>query len=295
MTGFARVNGQFVAKDEIIGWVWEAKSVNGKGLELKSHLPVGYDDLSLVLKNKASNILNRGNVSVSLEITTTQNHKEAVVDEAFLEELTQKALGLVAKYDGKVIAPNAAELLSIKGVVETRENVLSDEEQNSLKEKILEDFDVLCSNLHANRIIEGQKVVVALSDLLDKIEAIVVKIDNKSGILPEKLRQKLEEQLKQYAGDVTVNEDRIAQEVVLLATRADIREEIDRLKAHVQAARELLNKNEAVGRRLDFLCQELNREANTTCSKSMDLEITNWGMELKVLIEQFREQVQNIE
>lgn len=295
MTGFARVNGQFAVDDENISWVWEAKSVNGKGLELKSRLPMGYDDLSLSLKNEAAKYLTRGNISVNLDITTTQNRKKAVVDEEFLEELTQKAMALAAKYDGKVSAPDAAELLSIKGVVETEEVTLSDEQQDILKQKILADFSELCKNLHAERVVEGQKVAAALIDVLDKIAEIVVRIDNKAEELPEKLRQKLEEQLKQYAGDVAVSEDRMAQEVVLLVTRADIREEIDRLKAHIQAARDLLSKDEAVGRRLDFLCQELNREANTTCSKSTDIEITNWGMELKVLIEQFREQVQNIE
>ena len=114
--------------------------------------------------------------------------------------------------------------------------------------------------------------------------------------LPEKIKEKLQEQLKQWLDpSVQLGEDRLAQEIVFYVTRADIREEIDRLQAHIKTAKNLLKSNEAVGRRLDFLCQELNREANTTCSKSMDLSITNLGMDLKALIEQFREQIQNIE
>lgn len=295
MTGFARVNGQFAANDEDISWIWEAKSVNGKGLELKSRLPFGYDDLGMVLKNEAANYLNRGNISVNLEIVSTKNHKQAIIDEQLLDELAQKAISLSERFAGKVALPNAAELLAVKGVVETQDNDLNEEEQAALKQKILADFAKLCQNLRAERMVEGQKITEALQELLNKIEAIVAQIDTKADTLPEKCKQKLEEQLKQYADEVAISEDRIAQEVVLLATRADIREEIDRLKAHVKAARELLSKDEAVGRRLDFLCQELNREANTTCSKSVDIEITNWAMELKVLIEQFREQVQNIE
>ena len=295
MTGFARVNGQCVLGGETIDWLWEAKSVNGKGLEIKSRMPLGYDDLGLVLKNEAAKYLVRGNVSFNLEINRANNHKKAVVDEAFLTELTQKAIELADKFKGKITASSAAELLSLKGVVEIEENALDEEEQKILTQKMIEDFDKLCENLKKDRKSEGKKIASALADLLDKIEELVKLIEAKTESLPEKLRQKLKEQLDKFAKDVEVDEDKIAQELVLLVTRADIREEIDRLKAHINAARELLGKEEAVGRRLDFLCQELNREANTTCSKSVDIEITNWAMELKVLIEQFREQVQNIE
>lgn len=295
MTGFARVNGQCVLENETVDWLWEAKSVNGKGLEIKSRMPLGYDDLGLILKNEAAKYLVRGNICFNLEVNRTDNHKKAVVDEVFLAELTQKAIELTDKFKGKLVAPNAAELLGLKGVVEIEENTLGEEEQKILTEKMIADFDKLCANLKEDRKSEGKKIASALLDLLNKIEELVKLIENKADSLPEKLKQKLKEQLDKYAKEVSVDEDKIAQELVLLVTRADIREEIDRLKAHINAARELLSKDEAVGRRLDFLCQELNREANTTCSKSADIEITNWAMELKVLIEQFREQVQNIE
>ena len=142
---------------------------------------------------------------------------------------------------------------------------------------------------------EGDKIRLVLKDILSNIELVVRDVENLAIGLPCKLKERLNSLLKQYNGDISVTEDRIAQEIVLLITRADIKEEIDRLKTHIKSAYVLLESKDAVGRRLDFLCQELNREANTTCSKAADIAITNLGMELKALIEQFREQVQNIE
>lgn len=295
MTGFARINGQSLLIDEDVQWVWELRSVNGKSLELKTRLPLGYDDLNAVLKNELSDYANRGNFSASLDILRSQNGKKAVIDEAFLTDITKKAIDLSKQYEGMISLPNSAELLGLRGVVEIEENHFSEEQQNDLKQKILADFRLLCQNLRADRMVEGAKIAKALEVILDKIEQKVFVIENKAQDLPDKLKQKLKSQLAMYADDVTISEDRMAQEILLLVNKADIREEIDRLKAHIKAAREMLGKDDAVGRRLDFLCQELNREANTTCSKSADIEITNLAMDLKVLIEQFREQIQNIE
>ena len=153
----------------------------------------------------------------------------------------------------------------------------------------------MCQKLKQERQKEGTKIKTALLSILHNIATIVAKIEKTAEMLPEKIKGKLTELLQQYAQDVEINEDRLAQEIVFLVTKADIREEIDRLKAHIKSAEQMLETDEAVGRKLDFLCQELNREANTTCSKAADIMITDWGMELKALIEQFREQVQNIE
>ena len=142
---------------------------------------------------------------------------------------------------------------------------------------------------------EGEKIKNALGTILEKINEITLNIEKIFETLPEKLKEKLLAQIKSVSDDISISEDRLAQEIVLMVTRADIKEEIDRLKTHIKSAYNLLESDEAVGRRLDFLCQELNREANTTCSKASDIAITNMGMELKALIEQFREQVQNIE
>ena len=295
MTGFARVNGQVALNGQDVGWVWEIKSVNGKGLDIKSRLPWGYEELGMELKNLAQPYLARGSVNASLEINFATANKKALIDEKLLEDLTQRAVLLVESNKGKVSAPSAAELLGLKGVVELQDDGLSEEARNILCQKILADFVVLCQNLHSERMREGEKIKSALIQILDKIAGNVGKIEACAEGLPQMLQAKLKGQLRQLNSEIEFSEERVAQEVVLLVTRADIREEIDRLKAHIKSAFEMLDEKGAMGRRLDFLCQELNREANTTCSKSTTIEITNLGMELKALIEQFREQVQNIE
>lgn len=293
MTGFARVNGNWQTAEQNISWIFELKSVNGKSLDIKTRLPSGYDDLNFALKSQAAAYLNRGSVSVYLDINREQTGKKVKIDEALLETLALKAISLSEKFADKLAKPSAAELLAQRGVVEWEEDVLSVEEEQKLKHKLLEDFAKACLVLQNDRQKEGEKIKQALKDILAKIDGITLQIEKIAATLPVKLKEKLQAQIQQYETDIS--EERLAQEVVLLVTKADIREEIDRLKAHLQSAYQMLEAKEAVGRRLDFLCQELNREANTTCSKAADIAITNLGMELKALIEQFREQVQNIE
>ncbi len=294
MTGFARTNGNISLGQNNISWTWEIKSVNGKSLDLKLRLPSGFDDLSMSLKNKASEILHRGSVSAFLEVSTENLTKNIKIDENLLNELAAKAISLCQKYP-EIPMATAGELLSQRGVVELDDNALSDEDMQTLKDKIFADFAVACQNLQSDRRKEGAKIKNALAAILEKISDITSNIEKIFETLPEKLKEKLLTQIKNLSDDVNITEDRLAQEIVLLITRADIKEEIDRLKTHIKSAYNLLEADEAVGRRLDFLCQELNREANTTCSKASDIAITNMGMELKALIEQFREQVQNIE
>lgn len=294
MTGFARVSNTCLLTDKNISWTWEIKSVNGKSLDLKTRLPFGWDDLGLGLKNIAAQYISRGSISVNLELNSEDNRKKIKIDTCLLDELAQAALSLDEQYKGKLALTSAAELLGLKGVIELEDNNLSDDAKAELTQKILADFDKLCQNLKAARQLEGEKIKLALAQILDKIAEIVEQIEAQAQGLPDLLKSRLAEQLQQLRAS-DISDDRIAQEMVLLVTKADIREEIDRLRAHIKTAWQLLEKDEAVGRKLDFLCQELNREANTTCSKSATLEITNLGMELKALIEQFREQVQNIE
>ena len=294
MTGFARVNGNISLGENNIAWTWEIKSVNGKSLDLKYRLPTGFEDVSINLKNKAAEIISRGSVSAFLEIKHENTSKNVKIDEKLLEELTKQATAICYKYP-EIPMATAGELLSQRGVVEVEENSLSDDDLQTLKEAILNDFATACQNLQSDRKKEGAKIKNALTAILEKISNITADIEKIFETLPEKLKEKLLTQIKNISEDVNISEDRLAQEIVLLVTRADIKEEIDRLKTHIKSAYNLLDSNEAVGRRLDFLCQELNREANTTCSKASDISITNMGMDLKALIEQFREQVQNIE
>ncbi len=295
MTGFARINGCLSVAEETFSWSWELKSVNGKNLDIKYRLPTGYDDVAISTKAIAAEIINRGNISALLEITNDTKTKKIKIDTNLLNEITNHAIDLCNRYYGKVALPSAAELLNLRGVVEIEENILDDETINTIKQKIIRDFATACQNLQIDRQKEGEKIKIVLQSILKKIEHITDEIEKTAENIPAKLREKLKSQIEQYKDDVNISEDRIAQEIVLLITRADIREEIDRLKTHIKSAYNLLSSNGSVGRRLDFLCQELNREANTTCSKSSDIIITNYGMELKALIEQFREQVQNIE
>lgn len=294
MTGFARTNGNISLDQNNISWTWEIKSVNGKSLDLKYRLPTGFEDISLLLKNKAAEVLSRGSISAFLETNNENTAKNVKIDEVLLNQLTTQAINLCQKHP-EIPMATAGELLSQRGVVEIEENSLNEDDLQKLKEAILTDFVTACKNLQTDRKKEGEKIKAALLTILEKISSITSNIENIFETLPEKLKEKLKTQIKNLSDDVTISEDRLAQEIVLLITRADIKEEIDRLKTHIKSAYNLLESNEAVGRRLDFLCQELNREANTTCSKACDISITNLGMELKALIEQFREQVQNIE
>lgn len=295
MTGFARANGCLQTAGESIDWAWEIKSVNGKNLDLKLKLPFGYDDLSFTLKSRASEFLARGNVSACLEINRDIKNRTVKIDDELLNKLAEKAIALSEKFAGKVGYPSAAELLSQKGVVEIEDDELTDDERSNLNSAVVDGFVSVCKSLLEDRKKEGYKIKVALNNILSNIENVVSEIEEVAENLPSKLKERLDLQLQQYVNDVDISEERIVQEIVLLITRADIKEEIDRLKTHIKSAHNLLESKDAVGRRLDFLCQELNREANTTCSKAADIVITNLGMELKALIEQFREQVQNIE
>ena len=295
MTGFARVQGSFQTVDENISWMWEVKSVNNKSLDIKLKLPFGFEEQSLLYKAKVPEFLTRGSVSAFLEVEHEKQVKKIKIDEDLLQQLAQKAVTLTEQFNGKLAASSAAELLAQRGVIEFEESEMSEEEKVALNEVLMKGFCEVCQKLQEDRRKEGEKIAQALQAILDKIAAIVVQVEEISLGLPQKLKEKLTAQIKEFAKDIALTEDRLAQEVVLLVTRADIREEIDRLKTHIKSAEALLQSKDAVGRRLDFLCQELNREANTTCSKAMDIELTNLGMELKALIEQFREQVQNIE
>lgn len=295
MTGFARASGEINTELRNICWQFEIKSVNGKSLDIKIKLPPQYEELSFELKKIASQYLQRGSVSVFLDIKSTQNDAPLYINEELLNSLTNKAIDLYKDNRNDLEKPRSSDLLAMKGVVEIQETPLSETETSLIYQSLKSDFEKLCQNLVQDRKAEGEKIKIALLAILDKIKTITANIEQIAETLPEKIKSKLNEQISFWLSDTSISEDRLAQEVVFYITRADIREEIDRLKAHIKTATEMLNCSEAIGRRLDFLCQELNREANTTCSKSFDIELTSCGMELKALIEQFREQIQNIE
>ncbi len=297
MTGFARESGEYNFEKTAFSWFWEIKSVNNKSIDVKLKMPGWLDSqLSLFCKNEAARNFARGSFGVYLDIRASNETPEVKINDELLQKLAAKAIELYDTFDGKLQKPSTTELLGLKGVVEVEDAALDEEETAALVGKLSESFSKACLKLKSDREAEGVKIRKALLDILDNIATIVARVEDIAKAQPERLKAKLQEQIAALLEPSNqISEERLAQEVALYVARADIQEEIDRLKAHIKTARDLLSSNEAVGRRLDFLCQELNREANTTCSKSGEIELTNLGMELKTLIEQFREQVQNIE
>lgn len=303
MTGFARIDGgaTSTAEDGVgiaWSWNWELRSVNSKGLDLRMRLPSVADSWEQGVRERVSAALNRGSVTVnwSLERADRSEAPDLAVNEAFLETV----LGLQQRLEDKGLvfptAPSLDRLLAVRGVVETVERTADAEVIGQLAPAALADLDMALAALVDARRREGARLRTVLLGHLDEIEGLTVQASGVAEAQPAALRQRIQDQLALLLqASPPVSEERLAQELALLATKADVREETDRLSAHVHACRDLLAGGGAVGRKLDFLCQELNREANTLCSKAVDLALTNIGVELKTRIERFREQVQNVE
>jgi len=288
MTGFARTEG-----DEFgISWAWELKSVNGKSLDLRLRLAQGFDVLEPRLRAMLAQRFRRGNFSAALSVTRTAPAAMRVNRDAL-----GQLVALMNELSGELDAapPRLDGLLAFRGVVET----IEDDEETVIEQRraaVLAGWETALDRLAAARSEEGARLALLLQEQLDETAALVGAAQDCAAAQPEAIRERLKAMLDSLADLVPASpEERIAQEVALLAARADVREELGRLRAHLEQAQDLLRKGEAVGRRLDFLCQELNREANTLCSKSADIELTRIGLSLKAVIEQFREQVQNIE
>lgn len=303
MTGFARTDGGAASTSEdgttvAWSWSWEIRSVNAKGLDLRMRLPSVAEGWEQGVRDRVNAVLSRGSVTVnwSLEKADRASTPELVVNEAFLETV----LGLQQTLEDKGLvfptAPSLDRLLSVRGVVETVERTADTTVIEQLAPAAFADLDTALASLIDARRREGARLQTVLLGHLDEIDGLTADAGKVAEAQPAALRQRMENQLSLLLqASPPVSEERLAQELALLATKADVREETDRLSAHVQACRELLSDGGTVGRKLDFLCQELNREANTLCSKAIDLDLTNIGVELKTRIERFREQVQNVE
>lgn len=294
MTGFGRSSGHCEIGENVFDWAFEAKSVNAKNFDFKARLPQVLENLSGELKAIAQKYFERGTISVSLDMKTEQNSDNMKINSELLNKLAVVSREFCEKE--KLQLPTMGELLNVNGVIEIERKSFDDETLAALGEELKSGFEKCCAELQHDRRLEGEKIAGVLSRLLQKIKTIVGEIVGKADKMPEQIAEKLKQQIKEFLGEnADVSEERLAQEIVFLVNRADIREETDRLQVHIKTAEKLLADGQSVGRRLDFLCQELNREANTTCSKAADVEIINCGMELKATIEQFREQVQNME
>lgn len=289
MTGFARREGESGA----YRWIWELRSVNGKGLDIRLRLPPGREVVEQSARTLVKDRFTRGTVSGTLSIQRQMAQSDLVVNTAVLERLIAVSRSL--DLDG-IEAPRLDGLLAIRGIVEPVDHQETPDETAALTAAVLSGLDDAVSDLSAARAEEGEKLGQVLERHIGRISDLTSQARDCPATRPqaifEKLRQQVEELLEKSS---EFDVQRLHQEAALLATKADIREEIDRLDAHVEAARALFSSDEAVGRRLDFLSQELNREANTICSKSSDAGLTAIGLELKAVIDQFREQVQNVE
>lgn len=290
MTGFARHE----EATDGVDFAWELRSVNGKGLDLRLRLPPGFEAIEADTRRLAAARLTRGNIQASLQLRRDDELPDFTVNEAMLDQVLSLSSRLVA--DGHAGPPSSDGILAIKGIVEVAERTLAPEAREMRQKGVAQGFLAAVEKLVAAREAEGLVLSEILSLRLGEIAALIERAEDDPSRSPETIRQRLRGQIGELLdADERLDEGRLHQEAAILAARADIREEIDRLRAHVEAASALLATGGPIGRRLDFLSQEFNRESNTICSKSNSTSLTAIGLELKVVIDQFREQVQNIE
>lgn len=290
MTGFADCTGA----QGTLRWRWEAKSVNGRSLDLRLRTPPGHDGLEAPARRLASERFQRGAFQISLTVETDAAARGLAIDAAALASAVKIAREVAAETG---LAPARVDgLLALKGVIVADEGAVLDEHGRAARDAaILESLSHAFDKLAKARLTEGAKLAALLSAQVNEVERLVAEASNLATAQPQALKARLAAQISELLAGGTVPEERLAQEVALLATKADVREELDRLTAHVQDARALLKEGKGVGRKLDFLAQEFNREANTLCSKSADIALTRTGLALKAVIDQFREQAQNVE
>jgi len=289
MTGFARTDG---AADGF-GWTWELRSVNGKGLDVRVRLNGGFERLEAKVRDAVSKRFKRGNMGVTLNVVSASDGSTYQVNRELLSEL----VSLAEEFDNtsSLSAGTIADLMNVRGVLEAVETQEDDASRDARDGAVLASLSDAIDQMDAHRAEEGAKLDAMLRGHVDNIEATVTHAESCASARGDAIKERLKRQIDELMDAGKFDPERLHQEATLLATKADIREEIDRLKAHIIAARDMLTKGGAIGRKLDFLCQEFNREANTLCSKANDIELTNCGMELKVIIDQLREQVQNVE
>jgi len=290
MTGFARghgVSGPYA-------WAWEIKSVNGKGLDLRLRTPPGWDAIEVPVRARVAETLTRGSVQANLTVERSDAVPTVRVNTAVLDAI----LAAVRQFGTKIEAspPSLDGLLALKGVIEIADAEENEDQRRVAESAVIAGFANAIAALAEMRRSEGAALGRVLATRLDEIAALAERAEGAPGRRPEAIRVRLADQVATLlAQSERFDPDRLHQEAIMIAAKADVREELDRLAAHTAAARHLIEAGGPIGRRLDFLAQEFNREANTLCAKANDVELTNIGLELKVAVEQFREQVQNVE
>jgi uncharacterized protein (TIGR00255 family) len=290
MTGFARADG--VSGNYV--WHWEIKSVNAKGLELRLRVPPGWDAIEPPLRARVAEALGRGTIHANLTVQRAGVAPMVRVNEPVLASILATMKDVAKRIDA---APPALDgVLGLKGVIEVIDEDEREEDRRAGEGAVTAGFSEALASLTEMRRREGEALGGVLRSRLDEIGGLTARAEAAPGRRPEAIKARLAEQIAALLETSTrFDPDRLHQEAILIASKADIREELDRLAAHVAQARRLIDAGGPVGRKLDFLSQELNRESNTLCAKSNDIELTNIGLELKTVVEQFREQVQNLE
>lgn len=288
MTGFARTDGDING----VRWAWEAKSVNGRGLDVKTRTPPGFDALEPTVREGCARRFTRGSIQIGLTLRRDPSVAAATLDLAFIERLLAAGEPYIAA--GRAAPPAWDGLLAIRGALASAETSADLTLEAPLQAALIAGLEALLAALDAARHAEGQSLARVLGALLNQIESLIQSAEGQAAAAPEACRARLLTRLAGLAPDIVFDPQRLAQEAALIAARADVREELDRLGAHVAQARALIAEGQGAGRKLDFLAQEFNREANTLCSKASELALTRLGLELKTVIDQFREQAANV-
>ncbi len=288
MTGFARREGA------VEDWTWaiEARSVNGRNLEVRFKGPNGFEALERLVREAAQARFQRGQINVTIQARASSPARRSNLNLEILERYLAFGESFIAA--GRAVAPRIDGLLALPGVIEMSDNDAGSADYGQLQSAMAGSVAEALDALKQSRAEEGRSIARVLDGFLDAIESLIAAADMEASQQPALIKARFERRLVELLGD-SVSQDRIVQEAAVMAVKADVREEIDRLIGHVAAARTLLATGGASGRRLDFLTQEFMREANTLCSKSAVSTLTNIGLELKATIDQFREQVQNVE
>jgi uncharacterized protein (TIGR00255 family) len=288
MTGFARHDGRL----DLWTWAVEARSVNGRNLEVRFRGPATFDNLERLAREAAQSRFQRGQIGVNIQAKRAEAAGQPKVNLDLLERYLELGESLVAT--GRIGAPTFDGLLSLRGVIEAADEADDPEMQAAVEAAIVRSLATALDGLKAARMAEGHSLKGILTGFLDRIGDLVGRAEEAAAGQPQVIKQRFERRLVELAGEAA-SADRILQEAAAMAVKVDVREELDRLCGHVAAARALLADEGAAGRRLDFLTQEFMREANTLCSKSATPVLTAIGLDLKAVIDQFREQAQNVE
>ena len=293
MTGFARAQGT----TDDIHWAWEMRSVNGRGLDLRLRLPNGFEALDQPVRKLASGAFARGSVSVNLQIQWTRVRASYQINEEWLATLEDRARRMLREGGTPGLGKIRPEgLLALRGVIEATDEAPAPTMEAEIHSELMAGAERAIMDLLRARAEEGQSLKGVLIGHLDWIESLAAAARATAATQPEAIRSRLIRAVSEAASSSpALPEDRLAHEIAMLAAKSDVREELDRLDAHIAAGRDLIGKGEPCGRKLEFLAQEFHREANTLCSKSQDIELTRIGLDLKTAIDQVREQVANVE